>query len=119
MFKFLKFGWLLKFIYLILKLSGFLYISINIKSTSINVKRHFWNNLISIVSFGLSLVANTYDAHLPVAEVTHSKLLDFGVNMNMLGFIWISLILRITNAIQSNRFLEIMSILQWCEKKVS
>lgn len=120
MFKFLKFEWLLKFIYLTLKLSGFLYISIDFESEKIKVKKQLRNILVVLTtSFGLSLIANSYDAYMPVADVTRSKLLDMGLNFGMKVLIWLACLMKIANIVQSNRFFESLSILQWNERKVS
>lgn len=120
MFKFLRFNWLLKFIYLTIKLSGFLYISIDFESEKVKLKKQLLNIFVVLTtSFGLSFIANTYDGYLPVADVTHSGLLDMGLNFALKSLIWLACLMKIANIVQSNRFFESLSILQWNERKVS
>lgn len=119
MFEFLKFSWLLKFIYLTTKLSGFLYISIDFKSKDLEVKKQFLNVIAFIISFGLSLIASSYDAYLPVAHVTHSRLLDMGVNISIHISVWLASLMKPINVVQSNRFFKTLSILHRLERQVS
>lgn len=118
MFTFLNFDWLLKFNYLVLKFSGLFYNSIDFKSKKVEVKKHFYDVLILVLSFGLSLLGNTFDPYLPVAEVTQSKLLDIAVNLGLKASVWLTCFVKASNALQSNRFFAILSTLQSAERQV-
>lgn len=118
MFKFLNFDFLLKIIYFMSKISGFIYISIDFDSNKLAVKKHFWNTVLFASSFGFSLAANSYDSWLPVSDVTHSKLLEIGTNFIAFFTIWATCFLKVANGIQSQRFFEILSNLQWGERNV-
>lgn len=119
MFAFLKLKWLLKVIYFISKLSGFLFISVDFKGPSKFVmQRNFLSFIIFGISFGVSSYANTFDGYLPISVITHSYLTEIGINL-FTHFSLISMcVLKLLNIIYKRRFFEIVSKLYWCHIKV-
>lgn len=120
MFKFACFSWVLEFIYKVSRLSGFIYTNIDFKPhRRVVIKKSFINTIVFMLGIGLNFLANwTYDAYLSIADVTHSKLMEIAVNTIVKMLIWSSLLLKVINVFQSQRFFEIVEILQWGDKKV-
>lgn len=113
MFKFLNFSWLLKFIYKVTRISGFLYAEIDFKSDGkIVLKRSFINVIVYAVNIALTLLSYTFNAYIPLANVSHSILMEVGLNMATRTTIWLTLPLKAVNAIHRHRFLDILANLQ-------
>lgn len=120
MLKFLNINFLLKLIYKLAKFSGLIFITINFNSVAkVEKKKQFLNVIIFIVSFGFSLTAYSFDARLPVAYVTRSQLLEIGINLIFPSTIWCLCILKLSTLFNSEAFFNIISNLQWGERKVS
>lgn len=120
MFSFLKFKWLLKLIYGISKLSGFLFISIDFNDSNvITIKQSRLNYVIFAISFGFSLFANTFDAHLNIVTITQSKLTEIGVHFVTRCMLVSMCVLKLLNIVYKRRFFEIVSKLHWCHMKVN
>lgn len=113
MFSFLTFKWILRFIYAVSRFSGFLFISIDFSGDFLRTEKHVWNYLVFGVSFGLSLVANTYDRKLPVDQITHSKLLHIGVLLITRSVFICALVIKVSNIIDRKKFFGILNKLQW------
>lgn len=110
---------LLKFIYKVSKLSGFLFITINFNVHKFTTKLEFRNRILLLISFGFSLVSNTYyDAHFPIAHITHSQLLEVGVNLMSRLTIFANFMMKVTNLVYSLKFFEILSTFQFVNMKV-
>lgn len=71
-----------------------------------------------VVSFGYSLMANLFDGHLPIAEVTHSQLMDFGVHSTVRLIIVSVCFLKVGNTLLKHRYLEIFGKLKWIDAEV-
>lgn len=118
MFSFLTFKWLLKFIYTLSRFSGFLFISIDFSSDYLQTEKHAWNFVVFGASFGLSLVATKYDRKLPIEDITHSKILEMGVQLITRVILTTALVLKIANIVDRQKFFGILSKLQWGNIKV-
>lgn len=116
----MNFTWLLKLIYNLSKASGYLFISIGFSSfEEVKTWKRLWNFIFFFLSFGLSLVATSYDAYLPVAEVTKSKLMEIGINSIIRLTIMTTCYIKIGNVVLHKRFMEILTKLQRNHAKVS
>lgn len=120
MFKFINFNWLIKLIYYMAKFSSTIYISIDFSSEKIKKsKRNLWNTAIFMISFGASLAAFSFNSILPITHLTHSYLLEMIVYIVTRFTIWMTLVLKLSTAINRKRFFKIISNMQWVDKKVS
>ena len=120
MFDFLNNFWLLKFIYKVARISGYVCTEIGFQlGDNVRVKNSLFNLLAMVVNFGLSLLVYTYSAHIPIANLTHSMLMDVAFNMIARMTVWLILPLKVANFIQRQRFFEIIANLQWNNKEVS
>lgn len=119
MLKFFTFPWLLKFIYQVSRMSGCIYTKIKFHSVQkVTHDKSIMNTIIYMLSVGSTLLAFSYDAHIPIAELTHSRLMEVAVNLIVRMSIWFLFVLKIANTLQSRTFFDIISNLQWCELKV-
>lgn len=119
MFSFMNFKWLLKIIYRIAKLFGFLFMTINFDSIkNYTFERRISDLVIFFASFGLSLFACTYDGILPVAALTHSELSGVGVNLICRLSIYATCVLKAANMVFIRRFYDIIVMLNWNHMKV-
>lgn len=110
---------LLKLIYRVTKLSGFVFISIEFETTArLKIKKDFWNILIFALSFGLSLYSLTYDGRFAVMDVTHSKIMEIIINLMIDLMIFSPCFIKPVNACMSLKFFKIYSYLHWSELKV-
>lgn len=117
MFTFKNFSWLLQLICTLNRSSGYLFTSINFDTLENSItKRDF---IFFFISFVLSVLANSYDANLPVAEFTKSKLMGAGVNSIIRMVILSGCILKVINLCLRKRFFEIMFKLHRNNIKVS
>lgn len=113
------FNSLLKFIYKVAKLSGFVFISIDFKSKQkLKTKKDFRNIIIFVISFCLSLFSITYDAKFTVMNVTHSKLMEIIINLMVDLLVFSPCLIKIVNVFQRLQFFSIISGLHWTEQKV-
>lgn len=116
----LKFSFLQKFIYYVSRSSGFVHTQIEFRSLQkVDLRKSFLNNLLLFVSLSLSCLSNVYNAHIPIAEATSSKLIDLAVNTIIRMMIFSSIIFKIANIIQKKRFFDIIESLQWIDWKVN
>lgn len=113
----MSFNKLLIFIYGITKFSGLLFISIDFKS--MKIIKHHWNNVYFFTSFGLSIVAFSYDSYFDIQKVTHSKLMEIGINLIVRVSVYSTCFLKAANAIQNRKFYEVVKNLSWCHAKVN
>lgn len=119
MLAFMNFEWLLKLIYQILKFSGFQFFTIDFSSFSkITMRKSLTNYASFIISFGFSLYACTYDGYLPAVKITHSQIMEVGVNINGRLSIYVSCALKVANMLHRSSFFDIVSKLQWNHLKV-
>lgn len=115
-----EFPWLMKLIHLLSKASGFIFISIDFSSwDELVMTRHSWNYIFSVISLGFSLYSNTFDAYFPVEQVTHSKIMEIGVNLVVRVILGIGCILKASNILYKRRFFSIISKLHWFNVKVA
>lgn len=78
-----------------------------------------WRALYSFVlSFGFSFIANSYNSYFAIAAVTHSKLMEIGVNLMVKYMIWVTCFIKFVNAMQSRKFFEIIKNLITLHEKV-
>lgn len=99
------------------KASGYIFTSIDFKD--MRMKSSLWNFVKFILSFGISLFATTYNAYLEVEAITHSKLMDIGVNLFTRFALFVGVVIKLLNFIQSRKFHEIISGLAWSHLAVS
>lgn len=112
----LSFEGLLKFIYFVSRFSGLIFITIDFKAMT---GHRGWRALASfVISFGFSCIANSYDAYFAIAVVTHSKLMEIGVNLMVKFMIWVTCFIKLANAMQSRKFFEVISNLITLHEKV-
>lgn len=116
---FLSFFGVLEIIYFIAKISGFVFVSIDLKTYKIVESN--WNAVIFLISFVFSLIANLFisSLYLNIASVTQSKLMELGVNSIVRAIIYVACILKLINAAYSQTFCEIFFNMHYCEMKVS
>lgn len=114
----MNFNSLLKFIYYVAKFSGVIYITIDFSLEKVVIRKLFWNTIKFALSFGFSLIACSFDVHLPVAHLTHSKILEIGVSFIVRLTIWMTCFLKLSTGINRRSFYEIMSNLQCVDEKV-
>lgn len=112
----LSFENLLKFIYFVARFSGLVFITIDFKAMTAH--RGLGALASFIFSFGFSFIANSYDSYLAIAAVSHSKIMEIGVNLMVITMIWVTCFLKFSNAIQSHKFFEIISNLLSLHEKV-
>lgn len=114
----MNFNSLLMFIYYVAKLSGVIYITIDFGLKKAVIKKLFWNTVHFALSFGFSLIACSFDVHLPVAHLTHSKILEIIVGLIVRITIWMTCFLKLSTYFNRRSFYEIMSNLQLVDEKV-
>lgn len=112
----IKFENLLSFIYRVSTASGFVFVSNDSKSYGQNYK--FRDFTVFVVSFAFSIFSYTYDAHVAIAKITQSRLTELGVNGTSRLVVWLPLLLKILNLIQTQKFVRVLKNLQWCHGKV-
>lgn len=117
MFKIINFKWLLKLIYAVAKLSGFFFVSINFENLTLT--KNFWHYAFVVYSFGLSFATIFYDAYFPLVEITHSKIMELGINLIFASTVWIVFLLKLTTFAYSDKFFKVIKNLHWCCVKVS
>lgn len=118
MFSFVNFNSLLKLIYVVSKCSGFIFISISLVTSKWRLNFHSWNYAIFIVSFGFSLMTTSNNDYFPIADFTHSQLLETGVNSVSRAIIIGILVVKTGNVLQRDLFFQIISNLQKCHEEV-
>lgn len=118
MFLFANFSWLLKFIYIVSRCSGFIYTNIDFSLQKVVIRKSYTNMIMIALSIAFSCIACSFDPHFPIAEVTHSKLLEAGFNFSAKLWIWFALFMKAANFFHSTKFFEIMRIMQWSDMKV-
>lgn len=120
MFKFINFNWLIKLIYYVAKFSSTIYISIDFSSEKVKKsKKNLWNTAIFVISFGGSLAACSFNSNLPIFNLTHSRLLEMIVYTVTRSTIGLTLVSKLSAAINRKKFFEIISNMQWVDKKVN
>lgn len=111
--------WLLNLIYGVTKLSGFLFISIDFSgSEGLKSYKHFWNWILFGINFGFSLFSLSYDGVLAVIDVTHSRIMEVGLNLLVYTTINITWFVKVLNVVHGRTFFTILSNFQWVELKV-
>lgn len=119
MFDFLNFRWFLLLIYRLLKISGFFFVTISIPTLeSLSMSRKYLDYLWFAISLGFSFYSLSYDGYVEVAKVTHSKIMEIGVNTVTRIVLVTSVVLKITSMVYGKKFYEILSNLTWCHLKV-
>lgn len=115
-----SFSWLLKLIYKVSRISGFIYTRIDFNSyQKAVIKKSHANTILFALSMVLSFLGTFYDNHFPIAEATHSKFMDFGLNSFIRMSLWSSFFLKAFSIIQSQRFFNIIDNLQSNDLKVN
>ena len=114
-----NFFWLLKFIYKVSRISGCIYTNIEFKTCGkVMIKKSFLNIVLYLISMTLTLLAFSYNAHIPIAAVTRSKIMDVSVNLIVRMTIWFLFVLKACNVVQSQNIFEIISNLLNCDFRV-
>lgn len=116
---FSSFYGVLEIIYFIAKISGFVFVSIDLRTYKI-VKNN-WNAVTFLFSFMFSLIANSFisSLYLNIESVTQSKLMELGVNIIVRAIIYVACFLKLINAALSQTLCEIFFNMHYCETKVS
>lgn len=112
--------WLLKLIYGAAKFSGFLFISVDLnKSGKLKLYKDNWNYVFFAISFGFSLYSCSFNGVLSVIEVTHSKIMEVGLNVLIYTTVYITWFVKIMNVVQGRTFFNILSNIHWVDLKVN
>lgn len=120
MFKFLNFLWLLKLIYRISKISCFVISEFDFKSGGkIENKKRFGNMILLVLNIVMTLFTYTFNGYLPISDITHSMLMEIGINLGNRIPIYISIPMKIVSVIQNQKFLDILTNLQRNNEQVS
>lgn len=120
MFSFITFEWFLKLIYRTLKYSAFLFISIDLTSPiKLNVSKRIFNVFLFLSSFVVSCCACIFIAFIPVEEVTHSQIMEVGVNFMTYITVATTIALKLSSMLQGRTFFDLISNLNQCHLKVS
>lgn len=115
----MKFQSILIFIYRTLKLSGFLLSSVVFSvSRQIESSKSFRDIILFTVSVLLSLSSNYNVSDLPMEKIIHSTLVKIGVNYNGKLTVLTPFIIKISNMIYDESFMEILAKLEFVHKKV-
>lgn len=69
----------------------------------VETRRSFFNKIIFIYNIGMTLYCCTYNAHIGIAKLAHSMIMEVGLNLIFKLSIWLSLPLKIANAFQHQR----------------
>lgn len=117
MFDFLNFEWLLKFICILAKASGFVFITIDFNCLA--AKKYKWSHFTNLLSVSVTLFLMTYDGFFDIDWFTKSELMTSGANLIQYLTVWVSCLVKFVSLLQTERFVRIISDLQWCHLKVS
>lgn len=109
MFSFLNFNFLLRMFYIVSKISGFGFVSIDFKSAKLKTQWKKVNCAIFIISISLSFYANFHPAYFPVNQVVPSQLLEIGVNLITRGLLVVLCATKITLFVERRKFFFIVS----------
>lgn len=104
-------------VYVIAKLSGFLFISIDFQT--FQLKQTIGSIAFIALSFGFSFFAMAYDARLPIFQMIHSVTAEMIVNYGIFGSVWITCLFKLLNLSQSENFRTIILNFKWLGLKVS
>lgn len=114
------FTWLLKLIYFLSRLSGFLHISIDFcSSKNVTIKRTFWKWVTFGLSFCFSLIAMTYDDNISISEVMHSKMMEIAINSAIRISLYLTCGVKFVAFLTSRSYFLIIANFQWSFKEVS
>lgn len=79
----------------------------------------FFNYFYYILFFAFSLIANTFNAYVPIALITRSVILEFLYNFLNRCSVYFMCIFKTFNFFTHKRFFKQFKDLQWCNKKVT
>lgn len=120
MFKLLKSYGLLKFIYKVSRISGFVYTEIEFQENGkVVLKNSFANIIFFVMNIGLTFLSYTFDSRIPILDLTGSLIMEVGVNFITKMTIWFSLPLKLANLVHRQQFFEIIDRLQSNNLQVS
>lgn len=96
------------------------YMCVTIDSKTFEQRKSLLNMVYFGISFALSVVGNfVYSgSYYPVAEITHSKILEFLVNALVFSTIYLVCVFKVFNYFVRKKFFLIFKDLQWCNQKV-
>lgn len=96
------------------------YMCVAIDPETFEQQKPFGNILYFALSFVLSIIGNFVysSSYYPVAEITHSKILEFLVNTLVFLTIYLVCIFKVFNCFIRKKFYLIFKDLQWCNMKV-
>lgn len=104
---------------MVAKLSGYVYVSINFRTEKISANTSAWNYVVFVISLILSLLACTQTTYFPVANVTHSQILEIGVNLTTKALLFGICVIKSAIILQKEKFITILSNLQNFNEQVS
>lgn len=96
------------------------YLCVAIDPETFEQRKTFGNMAYFALSFVLSIVGNFVysSSYYPVAEITHSKMLEFLVNTLVFLTIYLVCIFKVFNCFIRMKYYLIFKDLHWCNKKV-
>lgn len=112
----INFKFLQKLVNYITKFSGFLFISMDFDSFDKLTVTKSW--IYTVVSFAWSFLAVTFSTQFQLATLTHSELLEMGVNFFIKSSLWAQLLLKVLYLAKAKCYLAIVKNYQWCYLKV-
>lgn len=108
-----------RLLYIISRLSGFVVLSVDFSSKEPKVIGDGWNFLLFIISLLLSFYANFHQTYIPIADVVHSKLLEIGVNITLKGLPVVILVIKVDAFLRRNELFFILKTIHALGDKVS
>lgn len=121
MFSFITFEWFLKLIYKTLKYSAFLFISVDFTSPIklLIVSKPIFNLFLFLTSLTISCCACVFITFIPAEKITHSQIMEVGVNFMTYITVGTTIALKLSSMLQGRTFFDIISNLNQCHLKVS
>lgn len=98
--------------------SGYMCVAIDPKT--FEQRKSFMNTAYFALGFALSFVGNFIynSSYYPIAEITHSKTLEYLVNALVFFTMYLVCIFKVFNYFVRAKYYSILKDLQWCNKKV-
>jgi hypothetical protein len=119
MLSFLSFKWLLKFIYLTSKFSGYHLITIDFRTPRLKLEKDIKNCYLSIVSLAFSILTTICTTYYPVTDIINSKILEIGCNLSIKGLVFGAAVYKVISTLQRRKFVSILSHMELCNSKVN
>lgn len=119
MFHFLNIKWLLTLAYRISKVFGFFFITINFSSLeNLSMTSEYSDYGWFFLNACFSVYSLSYDGFVPLAEVTHSIIIEIGINAMNTLLLLTTCALKITSMMRGREYFAILKNLCWCHRMV-